>query len=35
MVKIIFSQLITYHVADANGIRVDKPRNLTKPVTVE
>jgi glucosamine--fructose-6-phosphate aminotransferase (isomerizing) len=28
-------QLLAYHVADALGCEIDKPRNLAKSVTVE
>jgi glucosamine--fructose-6-phosphate aminotransferase (isomerizing) len=28
-------QLVAYHVADALGRSIDKPRNLAKSVTVE
>jgi glucosamine--fructose-6-phosphate aminotransferase (isomerizing) len=35
LVNIIPLQLMAYYVADANGINVDKPRNLAKSVTVE
>jgi len=35
LINIIPLQLLAYYVADANGINVDKPRNLAKSVTVE
>ncbi len=35
LINIIPLQLMAYYVADANGINVDKPRNLAKSVTVE
>lgn len=35
LINIIPLQLIAYYVAEANGINVDKPRNLAKSVTVE
>jgi glucosamine--fructose-6-phosphate aminotransferase (isomerizing) len=35
LVNIIPLQLMSYYVASANGINVDKPRNLAKSVTVE
>jgi glucosamine--fructose-6-phosphate aminotransferase (isomerizing) len=35
LVNIVSLQLISYYVASANGINVDKPRNLAKSVTVE
>lgn len=33
--EIVPLQLFAYHVADANGCDIDKPRNLAKSVTVE
>lgn len=35
LINIIPLQLLSYFVADLNGINVDKPRNLAKSVTVE
>lgn len=35
IVNIIPLQLLSYHIANAKGINVDKPRNLAKSVTVE
>ena len=35
IVNIIPLQLLSYHIANAKGIDVDKPRNLAKSVTVE
>ncbi|HZJ41347.1 MAG TPA: glutamine--fructose-6-phosphate transaminase (isomerizing) [Candidatus Saccharimonadales bacterium] len=35
LINIIPLQLMSYYVAHANGINVDKPRNLAKSVTVE
>ncbi len=35
LINIIPLQLISYYVADFNGLNVDKPRNLAKSVTVE
>lgn len=35
LINVIPLQFLAYYVADANGIDVDKPRNLAKSVTVE
>ena len=35
LVAIVPLQLLAYHVARANGLNVDQPRNLAKTVTVE
>lgn len=35
LINVIPLQLMSYYVADAKGINVDKPRNLAKSVTVE
>lgn len=35
LINVIPLQLLAYYVADANGIDVDRPRNLAKSVTVE
>ena len=34
-IEVIPLQLMAYYVADANGLPIDKPRNLAKSVTVE
>lgn len=34
-IEVIPLQLLAYYVADANGLPIDKPRNLAKSVTVE
>jgi glucosamine--fructose-6-phosphate aminotransferase (isomerizing) len=35
VLSIVPLQLLAYHVADARGLEIDKPRNLAKSVTVE
>ncbi len=35
LVANVYFQLFAYHVADAKGRSIDKPRNLAKSVTVE
>ena len=35
MVAAVSMQLLAYHLADAKGLNIDKPRNLAKSVTVE
>lgn len=35
MLTVIPLQLLSYHVAELNGLNVDRPRNLAKSVTVE
>lgn len=35
ILTVIPLQLLSYHIADLNGLNVDRPRNLAKSVTVE
>jgi len=35
LLAVVPLQLFAYHVAQANGEKVDQPRNLAKTVTVE
>uniref|UniRef100_F1KTW2 glutamine--fructose-6-phosphate transaminase (isomerizing) n=1 Tax=Ascaris suum TaxID=6253 RepID=F1KTW2_ASCSU len=35
VLTVIPLQLLSYHIADLNGLNVDRPRNLAKSVTVE
>ena len=35
LLHVVPLQLQAYHIACARGTQVDRPRNLTKPVTVE
>jgi len=35
LVANVYLQLFAYHVANAKGRAIDKPRNLAKSVTVE
>ncbi len=35
ILSVIPLQLLSYHIAELNGLNVDRPRNLAKSVTVE
>lgn len=35
LLTVIPLQLLSYHIAELNGLNVDRPRNLAKSVTVE
>ena len=35
VLSVIPLQLLAFHIAELNGLDVDKPRNLAKSVTVE
>ena len=35
LLAVIPLQLLSYHIAELNGLNVDRPRNLAKSVTVE